>query len=229
MKHVLLLQIVIMVIIAGCAEKKDNSNELSAKIDSLTKAVYALQQRQAAPAKDTIRIIQKDTIQTRPVQQPVKPPAITKPPTAPVVMAPSKPAEKVKNDTTRYYYTSPRRISVIITPWKEGKRTLLFFDPSGNNTYTITDTRSSYSDISEITGFHANGAVAALKRHLNPGASMYWYEDHISLNERNEPQWKTSIQFPERQLRTGDNKSYWDKKTGSWKQQTTVKEQPFPG
>ena len=129
-------------------------------------------------------------------------------------------------DTTVYYYKNSRSISLLITPWKEGRRQLLFYDPFGSLTYSITDKSTSYTSETKITAFHDNGAVASLTITLYPDASMYWYSTNITFGINNEPLWKEDFQHPEEQTTIPENaKSYW--KNGTWHKQEMAIEQPY--
>ncbi|MEP7171708.1 MAG: hypothetical protein ABI855_20210, partial [Bacteroidota bacterium] len=128
-----------------------------------------------------------------------------------------------------YYKDSPKRISVEITPWINGRRKVIFYDPFGKETYRCENVRMSYTITTALKKFHDNGAVAQIEIHNNPGASMYWYETEITFDINNEPQWKTEIQKPEMNLEQSmNNKSYWNANTKQWVKQEIIHEQPVP-
>ncbi|MBS1765346.1 MAG: hypothetical protein JSS90_10310 [Bacteroidetes bacterium] len=128
-----------------------------------------------------------------------------------------------------YYKGLPQKISVEITAWDNGRRTLKFYNPSGEVTYTIEDVRMSYSSITDLKKFYDNGACALIETGMNPGASMYWYEINITFDENNNPLWKEEIEKPEMSLKQNmNNKSWWNAKTKSWVKQEIVKEQEAP-
>ncbi len=134
------------------------------------------------------------------------------------------------HDTVFYYYKSnPKHVSVAVSPWKDGKRSVQFYDPQGNITYTCQDVKMSFSLITQLKIFHENGAIAEIEIHNNPGASMYWYETYITFGINNEPEWKTDIQKPERSLEQYmHNKSFWNKSTKTWVKQEIAKETLTP-
>ena len=215
-----------MILVAGCREQKRemNTSELSAQIDSLRMEVRALHNQ-----KDTLH----DTVVT--VKQ-------TKPPVSTMKVTPvttrsipeTKPVEIKKregqSDTIFYYYNSPpRNVSAKITPWLNGRRQIVLYNPSGIVTYTIEDTKLSYTNISEISGRHPNGAIAEISQHLNPGASMYMYRSVITFDTDNSPLWRSDTKEPETLEEQMHSKSYWDKKTQSWKKQEIARESPMPG
>ncbi|HOZ83383.1 MAG TPA: hypothetical protein PKU82_10700, partial [Bacteroidia bacterium] len=136
---------------------------------------------------------------------------------------------KTEESVFHYYQSTPKRVSVEITPWHDGKRELNFFDQFGNKTYSINDIRRSYSSTTELKEFHKNGACSLVKTSVNPDASMYWYETEIIFDENNNPQWKTELQFPQESTEQNlNNKWWWNTRTNSWVKQEIIREQPVP-
>ncbi|MBV6453922.1 MAG: hypothetical protein FNNCIFGK_01159 [Bacteroidia bacterium] len=128
-----------------------------------------------------------------------------------------------------YYKGLPQRISVEISAWDSGRRTIRFYNPFGEITYKIEDVKMSYSSITELKRMHDNGACALIETGMNPGASMYWYETKITFDENNNPLWKEEIEKPEMSIEQNlNNKSWWNAKTKSWIKQEINKEQPVP-
>jgi hypothetical protein len=80
--------------------------------------------------------------------------------------------------------------------------------------------RSSYQVSVELR-FQPNGAVQNAHIHINPGASLYWYDTDITFSLNNEPEWKISQQHPMNQLAL-PQPEYWDKKLKTWKKQETM-------
>lgn len=205
----------VIAVFSGCAhtEKKDIA-ELNSKIDSL----------QAQIAELKVLLNEKQLREKEPVQVPqVKPETVPEPVHKPVV---------IEEEKERIFYYKPetgvKKVSVKISPWKEGRRKMILYDPAGNVTFEREDVRMSYSDTATIERFHDNGAVAVLNIHLNPGASMYWYDTSITFSAANEPEWKTATKHPSTLEELMDNKYYWDKKEKVWKKQEIIKEQPVP-
>ena len=131
--------------------------------------------------------------------------------------------EVVMGGEERFYYTSSKKLSLLITPWKDDKRELIFYDPFGNVQYTQKDVRHSYSNISEVKSFHSNGAVEKILVHNNPGASMYWSESEITFGINNDPEWMAVMTYPVQHLEQNlNNHYYWDKKTGTWIKQVAM-------
>ncbi len=211
--------------LTACNDQQNSNERLIQKIDSLQRSVQALNDelnkkelpetisRPKLPEIDTL-IKKKPNNQKNPL---------------PTVSHPQK--QKIAdpaNTMQQYFYKgTPRRLSVEITGWIDGKRTLTFYNPQGEVTYVIHDVRMSYSSVSNPEKFHDNGACALVQTHLNPGASMYWYESEISFDENNYPLWKIDIQKPERSLEQNmNNKSWWDAHEKKWIKQETIKEQP---
>lgn len=221
MRFVLLFAMVL----TACNDQQNSDERLIQKIDSLQKSVQALNDelnkkelpetisKPKLPEIDTL-IKKKPNNQIAPLKVSSIPPklTVTDPP----------------NTIQQYFYKgTPRRLSVKITGWIDGKRTLTFYNPQGEETYVIHDVRMSYSSVSNPEKFHDNGACALVQTHLNPGASMYWNESEISFDENNYPLWKIDIQKPERSLEQNmNNKSWWDAHEKKWIKQETIKEQP---
>lgn len=210
----------------SCAEKNKNEDgQIAQKLDSLTMKVDSLSRllaKKDSPAPDTMvsEAAQKAIAKTPelPFKEEKKLPEKTT----------AKPVGNPASDTTFYYYSgSPKRVSAIITPWKSDKRKVILFDPSGKKTFELEDVRMSYSSISTLNSFHANGSVEKLTVHDNPGASMYWYETYYTFGTGNEPLWRENKQFPVKGLEP-PNVFYWDKNSSSWKKQETVHEQEVP-
>lgn len=160
----------------------------------------------------------KEKKKEKPATPPVKP--------APVKKAPSLPVVQLPKDTEYVYYKNPKRISVKISPWKNEKRTLQLFAPNGTVTYTFEDVRHSYVSTTELR-FREDGSVDKAGVHLNPGASMYWYETEYTFSNTNEPLSYTSRQFPERSIELPDT-YLWDSRHKKWVKQQTIECQPTP-
>lgn len=140
-----------------------------------------------------------------------------------------KPKVPKKADSIFYYYKNSKKVSLIITPWENHRRKLLFLDPFGQLTYKQEDVKLSYSKSTSIKAFHPNGAVSKITVFMNPGASLYMYNTTITFDINNNPSWKYIKTTPPKQTHLLSNDSYyWDKKTKSWKKQHVVYEQPVP-
>ncbi|MFN8282584.1 MAG: hypothetical protein U0U67_05180 [Chitinophagales bacterium] len=193
-------------------DKSDSNTELLSKIDSLRNELKALKN---VEKKDSIIFKQHDSIVI--IKQ-------EKPKTIPVskkdsIVNPVRKSEKTvipKSTVQKFYYKNTKRISVIITPWLNGKRTVTLFDTLGNETYHFDDVIQSYSNTTEIKQFHPNGAVAKINNHLNPGASMYWYDTDFEFDTNNEPVSKTEMRHPASLDDYMNGKSMWNKETKSW-------------
>ncbi|MFM9984362.1 MAG: hypothetical protein ACKVOK_03970 [Flavobacteriales bacterium] len=219
-----------IVSITGCDEKPSQDESMRKELAYLRHTVDSL--KSIAPnATDTSAQFQVDTA--------LKAEAITTVPQEvkektenPIPFVPEKKKEEKKlpekNEVVvageeRFYYTSSKKLSLLITPWKEDKRELIFYDPFGNIQYTQEDVRHSYSNISEVKSFHPNGAVAKISVHNNPGASMYWSESEITFGINNDPEWMVVMTYPVHNLEQNlNNHYYWDKKTGNWVKQIAM-------
>lgn len=206
----------------SCTQAPENqTNELLLqKLDSLNRKLDSLQVK-LQPVKDTsARVIVKKKVVDTLVPKKKSTPTIKKRDTVKVV-TPTKPTREV------HYFTNSKKPSLIIEPWVEGRRQLLFYNHNGDITYTQEDVHMSYSTTTIVKGFHSNGAVKAIEVHFNPGASLYMYQSDITFDEDNYPLWKKDSQWPSRLEDHMKPPSYWDRKEKTWKQQETVIEQPY--
>lgn len=205
----------------ACNEPATNRTiALEAQLDSLQRQVLKLSRALA----DTSKSITNNSVQSDSLQQPFTQKTSR---TLPVTAVKAKPIkQKPLLDTVYHYYQYSKQIALCITPWIDGKRSLLFYSPQGVLTYQINDVLQSYSSITELTEWHSTGAVAKVLTRLNPGASMYWYTTAITFNNAHTPEWKTDTQHPENEVHLPSNKNhYW--KNGKWNKQETVLEQPY--
>jgi hypothetical protein len=218
--------LIVLISLTGCATNQKK------EVDELKKEIMRLQE----DIREMKELLKEDRTPETPEKKVENPQPVELPPQEPTLNPQPKKIETVKpvtteeNETVHYY--NPRmgksKVSVRITPWKDGRRKMFLYDPFGNVTFEREDVRMSYSDTATIKKFHDNGAVAVLYIHMNPGASMYWYETTITFSINNEPEWKTSLQQPATLEDHLNSKSYWDKKTKTWKKQEIIKEQPVP-
>ncbi len=218
----------------GCREgEKDTSEsaELHKKIDKLQTEMQEIKQllaqkNEVSAKDDAIVPVPRDQVKTE-INVTIKKKEISKQKhVLPVVK--KEPVRPVVSEPEIYYYKSfpAGRVSVKTTPWKDGRRTVTLYNPSGEKTFEREDVRQSYSDVCSFHRFHDNGALAEMSIHLNPGASMYWYDTAITFSKFNEPEWKTSIKHPSTLEEQTNSRFYWDKKEKSWKKQEIITEQP---
>ena len=132
-----------------------------------------------------------------------------------------------KNAVQKFYYKNSKRISIIITPWLDSKRTVTLFDTLGKETYRFNDVLLSYSNTTEIKKFHENGAVSKINNHINPGASMYWYDTNIDFDINNEPISKMELRQPASLDDYANGKSNWNRKTKSWEKDNPIPQEPI--
>lgn len=223
-------------LVAACGsgtQTGTQTDQLQREIDSLTSAVRqlsgALQKVQAdtlSPEASSMPEVSgieapSPVVHREVPAQPSSPRITEKPHPSPTIEKPEviQSLERSK-DTIKHWYTmQPRRISVVVTPWKDGRRKWYFYDPFGNITFEQEDVNLSYHVFSDIVRFHDNGAVDQFHVHLNPGASMYMYDTNITFSINNQPEWKTENKHPSTLEEMTNNQSYWDKKTKTWKKQ----------
>lgn len=218
-----LFVIVMILIVVSCNRNNElaNNRHLENKIDSLEEKILSLEKEiskqhnradtASLPASSVVSKVSQKT-----VQAPKTSSIITKP----------KENEGLSGSTYYYYKTLPHKVSVIVTPWINQKRKVIFFNPFGDTTYVCNDVRMSYSITTRINKFYNNGAVNTITINNNPGASKYWTETYITFDINNNPQWKTVTQKPEINLEEGlNNKYWWNAKAKEWVKQEIIKEQ----
>ncbi|MCC6583366.1 MAG: hypothetical protein IT271_06665 [Chitinophagales bacterium] len=207
--------ILLAALLQNCVPRENKSNaneELLNKIDSLQSELKELKNLQQKDSIITDTIIKQ-------VQPTIAPQKILKQKETNTKVSPSPKPEKTilpKNIVEKFYYKNSKRISVIVTPWLDGKRTVTLFDTLGNETYRFKDVRLSYSNTTEIKEFHQNGAVSKMHNHINPGASMYWYDTDIYFDINNVPISKMELRQPASLDDNMNGKSLWNRETKSW-------------
>jgi hypothetical protein len=138
-------------------------------------------------------------------------------------------SQPVPEEQLKFYYKGNNKLSMEIICLEGRSMDFVLYDPWGNETYRLEHRILSYTETVEIVEWHPNGAVAKAVVHMNPGASMYWYETTYTFGINNEPEWRVSQQFPERTVTLpGENSYYWNKKTKSWVKQEVAIEQITP-
>lgn len=188
----------------------DSLKNTRATVDSITPQTSPT----SAPLNETDPQENEGVAKSTPIKEEPSPQAVT-PKKNP---DPSSAVVKTDEGEKRYYKSG--KLSLVITPWKDDLRELIFYDPFGNITYTQEDVRHSYSSVSEVKGYHSNGAVSGISVHNNPGASMYWSEAFITFNDSNEPLSKTVTTYPMQTIQQNmDNIYLWDRSKGDWVKQ----------
>lgn len=195
----------------SCTEPAENKtehfdNRVLQKLDSLSRKIDSLSQviAKKAAVADSLKKVPDSSSKTSAAKS-----VTTEEKTKPVVNT------SRQSDSTFHYYTGTKKPAVIFTPWHNQKRKVLFYTSSGKLTYELSDTRMSYSNITEIKNFHPNGAAAVVITHNNPGGSMYMYETHYSFGTDNYPEWKQTSQVPQDKLEEEPRFAY-DKAAKSW-------------
>src|SRR5690606_10169957 len=230
-------------VVTGCAQPQNDNTLLLQKLDSLQSKLDSLKNEvQQFNQKDSTsysnRPNEKDSVvqqlvigknKQKPVVQPRDSQQIKQKQPAQIKQVQPTPSDERVSGKKFYYKGLPQRISVEISAWDSGRRTIRFYNPFGEITYKIEDVKMSYSSITELKRMHDNGACALIETGMNPGASMYWYETKITFDENNNPLWKEEIEKPEMSIEQNlNNKSWWNAKTKSWIKQEINKEQPVP-
>lgn len=215
MKRILLLQTILLVILIGMVARlywqQAQPQQTSGVVET-------------PESRDTVLVL--DTLPQRPVLSGGAPDSTPKP-----VRRPSVPKEDpqpepskirpIPNEEEQKYYSNGK-VSVLISPWQEGRRTWKLYDLYGNETIELEEVRLSYS-VSYDAQFHPNGAVQVIHFSENPGAASFWYEGEMEFSTTNEPITRRVRKMPVENLEEMMNRKwvYWDKRTKSWKEQET--------
>ncbi|MDX2003463.1 MAG: hypothetical protein SFW35_13595 [Chitinophagales bacterium] len=217
----------ILICFTSCINEPDKQQQqqleaIHQQLVELNDSLQSLKDSIRKKADDLPTIEKKDTAVKIPPQKVEK---ITQKPNPPTPQQTPKPQPQVplpKNDTIYHYYIN-KKVSVMITPWKDGERKLYFYDLYGNNTFDIDEIRHSYSQSVDLH-FEKNGSVSKAVVDLNPGASMYWYKSEITFTTTNEPLWRTSQRMPYESVEDALNNKpeYWDKRERIWKKQQVM-------
>lgn len=104
--------------------------------------------------------------------------------------------ENLEVDTIFYFYKNSKKTSVIIYPAVNGRTAIEFFDPFGKKTFEMEEVRLSYSVGINFIKWHENGSVEQIEEHVNPGASIHFYENTYYFDINNNPTWKSTFQYP---------------------------------
>lgn len=129
----------------------------------------------------------------------------------------------LNNDTIYHRYVNGS-LSVKITPWENDRRNILLYNLQGEQTYQLEEVRMSYSVSHNIT-FAQNGGVVKIETHMNPGASLNWYETTTTFDGINQPLWQVDETFPMESVAL-PVKKYWHKIDKRWVRQEIVMCQP---
>lgn len=129
-------------------------------------------------------------------------------------------------DSTVHYYVNGA-ISVIRTPWIEGRRETKLYDLNGELTYSIEEARMSYT-VSASLKFYDNGGVEEAGIFTNPGASRFMYESTIYFSTTNEPIRMVNKKTPAVTIEDAmGDKFFWNKKEKRWvKQEIAICDPP---
>lgn len=130
------------------------------------------------------------------------------------------------NEEEKKYYSNGK-LSVRISPWKEGRRYWKLYDLYGNETIELEEVRLSYT-VSYDARFHENGAVSVIHFSENPGAANFWYEGEMEFSTTNEPITRRVRKMPYESLEEMSRRAwqYWDKRSGTWKEQEVMEGVP---
>lgn len=122
----------------------------------------------------------------------------------------------VTNDTVYHHYVNGR-LSVKITPWENDRRNIFLYNLQGEQTYDLEEIRMSFSVSHNIT-FAQNGGVVKILTHMNPGASLNWYQTTTTFDGTSQPLWQVDETFPMESV-APPVKKYWHRVEKRWMQQ----------
>jgi hypothetical protein len=230
-----------LMLFSSCIQKEDSSQQLLINhLDSLRQEIKNLNERLSKQEQ-----VKDSVITTDPKLKPKEKTPEKTQETAPQKTPPQKVPEHLPehnpipehltkraikpdaNDTIKHFYIN-KKISVLISPWKDGKRQYFLYDLYGNVTYEMEEIRLSYQQSISLK-FHENGAVSVAKINLNPGASRYWYETEITFDSVNEPIHKKSVQLPvESVVQHMEKPELWDRMNKKWIKQEIIREYNTP-
>jgi hypothetical protein len=158
------------------------------------------------------------SIKQEPIQTPKPRPEIDPRPGVdkPIISTPV-----IQHQEEKKYYSNGK-LSLWISPWKEGRRYWKLYDLYGNETIELEEVHLSYS-VSYDARFHENGAVKIIHFSENPGAANFWYEGEMEFSTTNEPITRRVRRMPVESLEEMVHRKwvYWDKRTKSWREQET--------
>jgi hypothetical protein len=237
----------LIIALSACSEKAPENRELIDQLDSLKTELRMLTKqlaKQNQQSDSTVKQVIKPTTQPAKKEKlqepekehkkdnhktdPPKVPDLPHPPTTnPISEHLKKRGAISENDTIKHFYSN-KKIAVIITPFKDGRRNYLLYDQNGNLAFEMEAIRLSFSQSIDLK-FHENGAVRLAKINFNPGASMYWYETEITFDENNYPLKKIEKQMPPSSaIDDLDNRYFWNKNERKWIKQEIIREYNTP-
>lgn len=203
--------------LCSCADES-STNVSNPSLDSLRSEIRELKEllkRDSVPVKADTVVVTKIPIVTVPKEEVLDDepkPEKKKKEETPEEIKPLKAA----NEPTLHKYKNGK-LSVKITKWNDdGHRFIYFYNAKGEESFSLEDINLSYSVFTHLS-FHSNGAASIANISMNPGASQYWYEDHITFDEDNYPLEKSSHRMPygdlEESLKLPEA---WNRETKQW-------------
>lgn len=165
------------------------------------------------------RVHQADSLPLKSAPTPKSTPEIQPPPKE---ESPKRSVPVIRNEEEKKFYSNGK-LSLWISPWKDGRRYWKLYDLYGNETIELEEVRLSYS-VSYDARFHENGAVHMIHFSENPGAANFWYEGEMEFSTTNEPITRRVRKMPFENLEEMVKRKwvYWDKRTKSWKEQEVM-------
>lgn len=131
--------------------------------------------------------------------------------------------KEAESDTLFYKFTDGR-LSVKVHPWQNGKQNIEVFSAQGDVVYTLENVRLSYQ-ISNTLHFRPDGSLDKVKSHMNPGASLYWYESVTQFDSDNQPSWMINYQYPQMSASDALGEKYlWKRSEKRWVKQEYIEE-----
>ncbi len=136
----------------------------------------------------------------------------------------TKEAKKEADSDTLFYKFTDGRLSVKVHPWQNGKQIIEVFSVQGDVVYTMENARLSYQ-VSNTLHFRPDGSLDKVKSHMNPGASLYWYESITRFDTDNQPSWMMTYQYPQMSALDAMGEKYlWKRSEKRWVKQEYIEE-----
>lgn len=211
----------VLAILVSCKMEKEPESELETRLKRLESELDSLKKTKTENIKGPVAEPKMESRTEFPVEKQTTRP--TKKTEKPEKENPKPHIHDPNKDTTFHYYVNGK-ISVKIHPWKDQERKIELFDLYGKVTYTCGDIWKSYTTMHRLS-FHSNGAVKKMEVSHNPGASMYFYTDHIQFSTTNDPEVMYKEKFPTNTIQDAMEAQipwFYNKKSKTWVKQEVM-------
>ncbi len=203
---------------------ESNNDELLRKIDSLQIKVNELN-KESKQTHSRDSVIVKENKSEKITESPTK----KDEPSPKKIIRQTPPSLTVAKipDSIVHKYDNGKK-SVVEGSFKNDKKKITLYNKKGEITYVFEDVRSSYQ-ISTSLKFREDGSVESANIHLNPGASINWYETKITFDNDNNPLVKIDTEMPlSLEKMMNENPWFWNTTKKEWYRQEIVREMNTP-